>query len=194
MKKLVTTFHSFIVCEKPRRILGDITTSERRIKQTKREGNNNKEDTPFHGKSELDSHADTTVAGKNCVILCYTNRRCDVAPFSDKYTPMKDVPFVLEDTGYTSANGRNYMLVFNEALNINEVQHTLINPNQCRNFGAEIQDNPYDANKPMAIISPDSEFTAFLQLEGTIIFLDIWYPSKKDLEAHPHTEMTSRHH
>ena len=107
---------------------------------------------------------------------------------------MKDVPIVSAATGYTSANGRNYILVFNETLYIKEMQYTLINPNQCRHFGAEIQDNPYDADKPMAIISPDSEFTACLQLEGTIIFLDTWYPPQKYLESHPHIEMTLRHH
>ena len=88
--------------------------SERRISQTHRVVNTNKEDTPFRGRSELDSHADTTVAGKNCVILRYTYPSCDVAPFSDKYTPMKYVPIILTATGYTSAKGRNYVLVFNE--------------------------------------------------------------------------------
>ena len=107
---------------------------------------------------------------------------------------MKDVPIVLSATGYTYANGRNYILGFNEALYIKEMHHTLINPNQCRHFGSEIQDNPYDSDKPMAISSPDSEFTACLQSEGTIIFLDTWYPSSTDLEFHPHIETTSRHH
>ena len=115
LKKLVTTFHAFIVCEQPKRILSDITTSEIRIKQTQIVVNTNKDDTPSHGRSELDSHANTTVAGKNCVILRYTDRSCDVAPFSDKYTPMKDVTIVLAATGYTSANDRNYILVFNQA-------------------------------------------------------------------------------
>ena len=118
--------------------------------------NTNKEDTPFHGRSKLDSHADTTVASKNCVILCDTDCSCDVAPFSDKYTPMKYVPILLAATVYTSANGRKYILVFNEALYIKEMQYTLINPNQCQYFGSEIQDNPYDAKKPMAISSLDS--------------------------------------
>ena len=85
-------------------------------------------------------------------------------------------------------------MVFNEALYIKEMQHTLINPNQCQHFGAEIQDNPYDSDKPMAIRSPESEFTACLQLEGTIIFLDTWYPPQKDLVIHPHIEMTSHKH
>ena len=99
LNKLVTTFHAFIVCEKPKRILSDITTSERRISQTQRVVNTNKDDTPFHGKSKLDSHANTTVAGDNCIILRYTDRSCDVAPFSDKYTPRKDVPIVSPATG-----------------------------------------------------------------------------------------------
>ena len=148
--------------------------SERRISQTQRVVNTNKEDTPFHSSSELDSHSDTTVAGKKCVIIRYTDRSCDMAPFSYKYTPMKDVPIVSEATGYTSANGQNYILVFNEALYTKEMKRTLINPNQCQHFREEIQDNPYDADKPMAISIPDSEFTACLQSEGTIIFLDTW--------------------
>ena len=132
----MTKFHAFIVSEKPKRILSDIITSVRRISQTHRVVNTNKEDTPFHGRSELDSHADTTVAGKNYVILRYKYCSCGVATFSDKYTPMKDVLIVSAATGYTSANGRNYILVFNEALYIKDMQHTLINSNQCRHFGA----------------------------------------------------------
>ena len=109
----MTTFHAFIVCEQPKRILSDITTSERRISQTQRVVNTNKEDTPFHGRRKLDIHVDNTVASKKCVIFRYTDRSCDVALFSDKYTPMKDVPILLAATEYTSSNGRNYILVFN---------------------------------------------------------------------------------
>ena len=112
----MTTFHAFIFCEQQKRILSDITTSERRISHTYRVFSSNKEYTPFHGRSDLDSHADTTVAVKNCVILCYKDRSCDVAPFSDKYTPMKDMPTVLEVTGYKSSNGQNYILMLNGSL------------------------------------------------------------------------------
>ena len=108
----------------------------------------------------MDKHANTTVAGKNCAILRYTDRSCNVAPFSDKYTPMKDISIVLAATEYISTNGRNYIIVFNEALYIKEMEHTLINPNQCRHFGAEVQDNPYDRDKPMSITSPNKEFIA----------------------------------
>ena len=175
------------------RVIGDITTSERRISSTKRKLSASSRE-QYHGRCEMDSHADTTVAGKNCAVLRYTDRSCDVAPFSDKYTPMKDIPIVLAATGYTSANGRNYILVFNEALYIQDMEHTLINPNQCRHFGADVQDNPYHDNEPMAITSPDEEFVACLQSQGTVVFLDTWYPQQNDLASYPHIEMTSRHH
>ena len=101
LEKLVTKFHTFIVFKQPKKILSDITTSERGILHTQRVVSANKEDTPLHGRSEIDSHVDTTVSGKNCVILCYTDPSCDVAPFSNKSTPMKDVPIVFAATGYT---------------------------------------------------------------------------------------------
>ena len=84
----------------------------------------------------MDSHADKTVVGRNCAIIKYTDRSCDVSQFLDKYTPMKDVPIVSASPGYTSYNRLNYMLVFNKAMYIPEITQTLINPNQCQSFGA----------------------------------------------------------
>jgi hypothetical protein len=66
--------------------------------------------------TEGDSHEDTFVAGKNCVPLHYTDRSCDVQPYSDDYAPVKNVPIITAATGYTSATGMNYILVFPEAL------------------------------------------------------------------------------
>ena len=56
---------------------------------------------------------------------------------------MKDIPIVSTATGFTSENGRNYRLVFHEALYMTDMRHNLINPNQCQHFGAKVQDNPY---------------------------------------------------
>ena len=142
LEKLVTTLHAFIVCEQPKRILSDITTSEIRISKTQRVVSANKEDTPFHGRSELDSHSDTTMAGKNSIILHYTDCSCDQATISDKYTPMKDVPIVSADTGYMSANSRNYILVFNEVLYIKDMQHTPINPTNADTLGQRYKTTP----------------------------------------------------
>ena len=104
---------------------------------------------PFHRRFELDSYADTTVADNNCAIIKYTDLSFDVAPFSDKYTPMKDTPIVSAATGFTLANGRNCILVFHEALYMPAMRYTLIKPNQCQYFRSKVKENPYHEECPM---------------------------------------------
>ena len=105
---------------------------------------------------------------------------------------MKDIPIVSAATGFKSANYRNYILVFHEALYMPDMRHTLINPNQCQHFGLKIQDNPYHENCLMSIESPDGEFAACLQSIGTVMFLHNWFPAQSDLKLYPHIELTSR--
>ena len=84
----------------------------------------------YTGRSELDSHADTMVAGRNCVIINYTDRTCTVSPYNeDEYKPVTGVPIVQAATGYTSKSGRNYILILNEALSMPSLDHSLWNPN-----------------------------------------------------------------
>ena len=136
-------------------------------------------------------HADTTVAGRNCTVVHYTERSCDVAPFSDTYEPMKNISIITTATGFTSTTGRQYILVFNEALYIKYIDHTLINPNQLRHFDTEVQDNPYHATDPMSITSPNGEFMACLQSQGKNVFLNTWRPMKTQLNPLPHILLTS---
>jgi len=141
-------------------------------------------------RTELDSHADTIVAGKNFLVLNYTERSCDVSPYSDEYAPMTNVPIVQAATGYTSVNGRDYILIVNEALSMPNLDHSLINPNQLRCFNITVQDNPF-ADEPMAITSQDDGFTACLLSRGTTIYLDTWCPSQDDLERLPKIVLSS---
>ena len=56
---------------------------------------------------------------------------------------MKDIPIVSAATGFTSENGRNYILVFHEALyNMSDMKHTLNNLNQCRHFRSKFTGQP----------------------------------------------------
>ena len=116
----------------------------------------------FSGRTELNSHVDTTVAGRNCMVMHYTEISCDVAPFYDTYKPMTNILIITAETGFTSTTGRQYILVFNEALYIKDMDHTLINPKKLRHFDTEVQDNPYHAADPMSITSPNREFMACL--------------------------------
>ena len=73
----------------------------------------------YTGRSELDSHADTMAAGRNCIITNYTDRTCTVSPYEeDEYKPITGVPIVQAATAYTSKSGRNYILILNEALSM----------------------------------------------------------------------------
>ena len=68
---------------------------------------------PIMGKMELDSHADTIVAGSNCCVLEYTGRECDVSPYSSDYSPVTGVPIVKAATVWQSQHtGQEYLLIF----------------------------------------------------------------------------------
>ena len=48
---------------------------------------------------------------------------------------------------------------------------TLVNPNQLRHFGVDVQDNPM-SSRPLSIITEDNEFCMELAIEGTIVFAE----------------------
>ena len=70
----------------------------------------------YDGRIELDSHADTFVAGRNCLVMHFTERVCDVMPYADNYEPKTGIPIVQAATGYTASSGQRSILIFNEAL------------------------------------------------------------------------------
>ena len=55
-----------------------------------------------YGRIELDTHADTTVLGSNCVVLSYTGKECEVSPYSPDYEAAHNVPVVTGATVWTS--------------------------------------------------------------------------------------------
>ena len=80
--------------------------------------------------------------------------------------------------------------ILNEALWMPRLDHSLINLNKLRHNGVEVQDNPF-SNAPMAITSKMDGFTTFLESTETTIFLKTWTPYQKDLELHPHIQLSS---
>jgi len=67
---------------------------------------------------------------------------------------------------------------------------TLINPNQLRHFGTEVQDNP-SSRLPLSIITEDSEFCMDLMMAGTIIYADTHTPTDLELKECPHIVLSS---
>ena len=177
-------------CTRRQTTISTLTSKHRRtIASSKAKVHQN---TTVYGACELDSHADTIVAGKNCVILSYTGQECDVSPYRDDYESIKNVPIVNAATAWQSSiTGQTYILVFNEAIWMGDhLDHTLINPNQLRSFGTKVQDDPTSAF-PLSIISEDNEFCMELTMNGTIVTANTHSPSANELQDNPHIHLSS---
>ena len=99
----------------------------------------------------------------------YTERVCDVMPYSDDYEANEGVPIVQIATEYRYINRQSFILLFNEVLWLPHLENSPLNPYQLREFGIEVQDNPYSGTS-MKIDNNDG-FVACLQSEGTNIFI-----------------------
>ena len=138
----------------------------------------------------MDTHADPTVLGSNCVVLSYTGKECEVSPYSSQYEAVQNVPVVMGAMVWTNAaDGMAYLLIFHESLWMgNKLDHTLVNPNQLRAYGVSVQDNPFDT-KLLSITTDDASVE--LYSEGTIICGDTRTPTESKLSQLPWLILTS---
>ena len=68
-------------------------------------------------RSELDTHADTCVAGDNMVLLERTGMLVSVSPYSDEYESLKGIPVATCATAFDCPKtGETFVLIFNETL------------------------------------------------------------------------------
>ena len=113
-------------------------------------------------RSEMDSHADTCVAGPNFMILEFTGEQCDVTPYTNEYQPITNVPVVNAVTAFTDeSSGETVILHFNQVLWYGKrMKMSLINPNQLRHHGMTVSDDPTAGTRPFGI-SGDGLFVPF---------------------------------
>ena len=170
-----------------------IHSSSRRISGAKRKQHTTSP-TIVHANCELDSHADTIVAGANCVVLHYTGQECDVSPYRDDYSPVTNIPIVTAATAWQSPHtGQTYILVLNEALWMGDTMETsLINPNQLRHYGVKVQDDP-TSEMPLSIITEDKSFCLELSMNGTIVGMPTHTPTSSELQSCQHINLSSPH-
>ena len=180
---------------KPVRYIQRIITSERRASSSTRTVSSIKlsADEIVPGRMEIDNHADTTVLGHNCIVMSYTCRECDIAPYSDEYDALKSIPVVTGATAWTHpATGETIILIIHEALWFGDrLDHSLINPNQLRHFGLDVEDNPYRSG--MGIRFDDELDGIPFTSEGATILFDTRTPTSDELETCRHVQLTSQH-
>ena len=175
-----------------KRFVSVVSSRERRVVSQAR--NVNAIQAITYAACEMDSHADTVVCGSNCIVLHYTNRVCDVTPFTDKFEAISSVPIATCATAYTcQQTGETYILVFHEALWMGDtMSHTLVNPNQMRYYGTVVQDNPFDPQQ-LHLRSQEHDVIIPMQATGTIVGFDSRTPTQEELQTCLHIELTSPH-
>jgi hypothetical protein len=126
----------------------------------------------------MDTHADTCCAGANWSLLELTGEVCDVNPFLDSYQPMNEIPVARCCTVWTDQmTSTEYLLVGDQMLWFGTLlPNSLLNPNQLRAYGLDVNDNPFDTNANFGIIS-DEVFIPF-DTTGTVVHFDSRVPTE----------------
>ena len=141
---------------------------------------------------EMDNHADTTCCGPNFVPLSETQYYCSVRPFTDSYEAMSNIPVCTCATAITvPATGETMILVFHQSLFFgDQLDHSLINPNQVRHFlGNIVHDHPFDRAHPAAVYHPQVTIPLFMR--GTFSCFKSRSPTPEELRTSVHIDMTS---
>ena len=144
----------------------------------------------------IDSHADVSCVGKHAKILeVFSGRTCNVQPFNDSYTPMRDIYTVNAAFAYDTDNGRTYILNVNQALDFTQsMEHSLLCPNQARVNGVVVSDVPkfLDATgtSTHSIKLPSGNIEMPLHTYGPISYLPVRCPSEEELEECEHFDLT----
>jgi hypothetical protein len=130
-------------------------------------------------RCELDSHADTCVAGPNFQVDEYTGEHCNVMPYSSDYQPLKDIPIVNVSTAFTDpSTGETIRLQFNQVIVWygHRLTMSLINPNQMRHAGLTVSDDPTDKARHIGVLGDD--FFVPFRMQGTTVFFESRAPTK----------------
>ena len=99
------------------------------------------------------------------MVLAYTSQECDVTPYNSKDVE-KNVPIATCATAWDDSSGVTYIVKIHQALYMGDrgMDHSLINPNQLKAHGLEVQDNPFNPDTCIdGVIIP-------LFIEGTVVF------------------------
>ena len=166
---------------------------ERLIKRVKTDDQFLSPITLDNARSELDSRADTICAGLNCRLIHYTGQECTVNGFHNKLGAMEKIPIATVATAWSDEHtGQGFILIMHEVLFFgNNLDHSLINPNQIRHNGFQLFDNPYetDPNRQMGIVINETDRIPF-QSQGTTIYFNSRFPTDLEMETYPHVVLT----
>jgi hypothetical protein len=123
--------------------------------------------------------------------MALTGEICDVNPFLDSYQPVQEIPVARCCTVWTNQqDSMEYLLVGDQMLWFGTLlPHSLINPNQLRAYGLDVNDDPFDSNRAFGIDS-DRAFIPF-NTTGTVVHFESRVPTEWDKTHLPVILLTS---
>jgi hypothetical protein len=147
-------------------------------------------------RAEFDTHADTCGVNNVARIISYTGKTAHVSPFTPDLNKIKDVPIVKAAIAYDdSMTGETYVIIINQALYFDTaLPHILLNPNQMRAYGFQVDDVPKHLSKGTSshsIFFQEEEIRIPLLLNGCISYFTVRTPSDKEINQCLHLIATS---
>ena len=95
-----------------------------------------------------------------------------MSPYLSEYDSLSDIPICTAATAVDLDSGETIILEFGQGLWFGErMEHSLINPNQCRSFGIRVCDDPTDGNRKLG-----------MELSDDYVCLLYTSPSPRDVE------------
>ena len=126
-------------------------------------------------RTDLDSHANMCVAGKNAVILRDTGKKADVSPFTPDYDALSKVPIVDAAVLYTDRfTGEEYALVMHNALHVPAMINNLIPPFIMREAGLIVNTLPKCQAQGQGIEPTEDHHSIYFKNDKLRIPLDLW--------------------
>ena len=99
------------------------------------------------------------------------------------------MPISRVDTVIFYEHGHVHILIVKQALYFGEsLYHSIINPNQRRNFGIPVSDNPYDSGQDFGIDRED-QFIPF-NTEGLTLFFNYFFSMNAKINTCLHIFLT----
>ena len=139
-------------------------------------------------RTDLDSHADSPVIGRNALILHYTGQTVNVLPFASELGSCNDVPVVQAAVAYDCPyTGQTYIGIVNNALFIERMEHNLIPPIMMRLNGLHVDEcpkflSPHPSIDNHCIASHEDNVRIPLSLYGSVSYFKSRKPTRREVE------------
>lgn len=134
-------------------------------------------------RCESDNHADTHCFGPNFRPIEWMDIQCTVNGFMDGLGSAERIEICTGATAWDSEHGETLILIFGQGLWFgNQMNKSLVNPNQCRAYGISVCDDPFDPYSELGFYDNASETNIPMEMHGSFCTMLTRCPTQEELE------------